>query len=113
MKFVTHNDKDISADETCLQGYVKVSYADLVKKFGEPIDGDGYKVDAEWVIKFKNGEVATIYNYKDGKNYNGESGMSKENITEWHVGGHKKLVVGLVEEVLKEKTILKSAIENA
>ena len=33
------------------------------------------------------GRVFFIYNYKDGKNYNGASGTSTEEITDWHIGG--------------------------
>jgi hypothetical protein len=73
---------------TSLQGYIRTSYADLVGCFGEPThDGDGYKVDAEWVITFADGVVATIYNWKDGPNYCGEDGTPVEFIREWHVGG--------------------------
>lgn len=79
---------------THLQGYVDTTYARLVEVFGEPhFDGDGYKVDAEWVLETPAG-VATIYNYKSGKNYNGEDGLPVTSITDWHIGGHNKDVVG-------------------
>ena len=37
---------------TFLQGYIKASYDQLVKVFGEPHDpdGDGYKTDVEWAF---------------------------------------------------------------
>jgi hypothetical protein len=100
--YKTHND-GVSTSEvngTCLQGYVDVTYAKLKSKFGKPLDGDGYKVDAEWVVKFKDGTVATIYNYKDGKNYCGKSGTPKTQITDWHIGGNSKRAVALVEAAL-------------
>lgn len=73
---------------TSLQGYIEISYKELVEKLGKPNDGDGYKVDAEWCVEFEDGTVATIYNYKDGKNYNGSSGTPKTKITDWHIGGN-------------------------
>ena len=86
---------------THLQGYVKVTYAELKRVFGkEHCDGDGYKVDAEWMLEFDNGTVATIYNYKDGKNYCGRSGLAKSKITDWHVGGISKDAVKCVERAL-------------
>lgn len=88
-------------ESSCLQGYINTSYADLVACFGEPnCDGDGYKVDAEWMIKFNNGVYATVYNYKNGKNYCGESGMAVEDITRWHVGGKSMLAVKCVEDAM-------------
>lgn len=72
---------------TSLQGYIDISYKELVDKLGKPQDGDGYKVDAEWIVEFEDGTVATIYNYKDGKNYNGSSGTPKTKIRDWHIGG--------------------------
>ena len=87
---------------TSLQGYVDVTYATLKKVFGkEHSDGDGYKVDAEWDLQFSDGVVATIYNYKDGKNYCGRSGLAKSKITEWHVGGTSKRAVANVEAMLE------------
>lgn len=82
--------KASDADGTCLQGFISVPYDMLVKVLGEPhSDGDGYKIDAEWILKFNNGTVATIYNYKDGPNYLGESGTPVEDIVDWHIGGHE------------------------
>jgi len=84
----------IKADEsllngTSLQGHAHTTYSKLVDTFGLPhSDGDGYKVDAEWVLLFSDGTVATIYNYKDGKNYEGENGLAVEDITDWHIGGN-------------------------
>ena len=80
---------------TSLMGYIEASYAKIVSIFGIPDDGDGYKVDAKWGIKLTSGHIATIYNYKDGKNYNGEEGTDVELITDWHIGGN-------VREVVKE-----------
>jgi hypothetical protein len=86
---------------SCLQGYIDVDYATLKAVFGkEHSNGDGYKVDAEWELKFSDGTYATIYNYKDGKNYCGKSGLAKSKITDWHVGGSSKRAVECVEAML-------------
>ena len=69
------NVNDFSTDNidptgTSFRGYLKVSYADLVKKLGEPTDDfDDCKSDAAWNIQWNDGMVATIYNWKNGKNY--------------------------------------------
>ena len=90
---------------TSLKGYVDVSYATLIEMFGEPLEGDGYKTDAEWVIAFKrNGGTvyATIYNYKDGRNYCGEEGLDVEDITDWHIGGTTQLAETYVHMAVEE-----------
>ena len=88
------------ASDTSLMGYVTVFYRDLVEAFGEPNSiGDGYKVDAEWILEIDD-TIVTIYNYKTGKNYNGEDGDDVEDITDWHVGGYTKTAVDLVREAL-------------
>lgn len=88
---------------TSLQGYIDADYKTLCKVFGkETNDGDGYKVDAEWLLEFSDGVVATIYNYKDGKNYNGRSGLAKSKITDWHVGGRSARAVANVEQMLEK-----------
>ena len=103
MKFKTHNDKvkvKISVNGSSLQGYIDLAYNDICKVFGKPTGSDGYKVDAEWIIKFDNDAVATIYNYKNGKNYLGEEGLAVEDIRNWHIGGFNKEAVALVKETL-------------
>ena len=94
-------DNDIKFSGSCLRGYVNASYQKLVETFGPPCsDGDGYKVDAEWLLEFEDGTIATIYNYKDGYNYCGEVGIPVEEITEWQIGGFNGDSVLRVEEAL-------------
>lgn len=78
---------------TSLQGYIYADYWLLEKLFGvvlqEEEDGD-CKTDAWWTITGEDGTVASIYNYKDGVNYQAEQGRPVEEIDEWHIGGHGK-----------------------
>lgn len=96
--------KNVETSGTCLQGRIEVPYKTLVEVFGEPGLGDGYKVDAEWDIRFDNntedGIVATIYNWKNGKNYCGDQGMDVKDITDWHVGGFSKEALKAVQSIL-------------
>lgn len=65
-----------------LRGFLPrpTSYARLVEVFGEPtFRGDLDKVQAEWVLRFADGTIATIYDYKDC--------VAPEQVTDWHVGG--------------------------
>ena len=102
MKFKTHKD-NIPFHGGSLQGYIDESYKNLVKVFGEPTGGDGYKTDAEWEILFEDETFVCIYNYKDGKNYNGKSGKRKKKIRDWHIGGSAgQKGVELVLKAIKE-----------
>jgi hypothetical protein len=98
MKFTTHNDANISTGGTHLQGYLQANYADLVKVFGQPFGGDNHKTDAEWEVCFEDGTRATIYNWKNGKNYCGEDGLEVQKIKEWNIGGFNQ---DAVDRVLK------------
>lgn len=88
MKFrVTNNYRD--SNMTGFLGEVNTTYARLVEVFGEPLSGSGDgKVNSEWVIKFADGNVATIYDWKEPStptdDYN------------WHIGGHKRFVVARI-----------------
>ena len=85
--------RDINApwESTSLVGAIDTSYKQLVKLLGKPNrEGDGYKVDAEWELEI-NGKIMTIYNYKDGKNYNGKSGIATTKLRDWHIGGNQNL----------------------
>jgi len=105
MQFHTHNETEIQTMGTSLQGVVRVAYQDLIKIFGEDTCFDNYKTDAEWEIVFGDKQVATIYNYKDGRNYLGEDGMDKEDIIDWHVGGKSKEVYYRIEEIITDKGV--------
>jgi hypothetical protein len=104
MNFKTEN---VSVGGTSLQGYLEVNYSDLCEVFGmpNPENCDNYKTDAEWNIQFSDGTIATIYNYKDGKNYCGEDGLDVEDIKEWHVGGHGTSAFQMVELAMESHFI--------
>ena len=83
------NDDTINISGTSFMGDLFASYDDIVKQLGPPMQSfDGYKTDAEWYIEFDNGIVATVYNWKNGKNYCGNAGIPVEFIKEWHIGGN-------------------------
>jgi len=102
MEFKTHNDKlYIDTDGTHLQGKVIVDYPLLKKLFGKPTPSDEDKSDAEWEVEFEDGVVATIYNYKDGKNYKGKEGIATTKLTNWHIGGKDQKAVDNVVNLIK------------
>lgn len=93
----------IETSGTCLQGHIRCDYHRLVQAFGQPSDGDGYKVDAEWNIQFVDGDqiiTTTIYNFKNGRNYNGDIAPDKKNIFDWNIGGYDKRGVLLVHQII-------------
>jgi hypothetical protein len=98
--YVTHNQENVPSNNTSLVGHIKVDYNKLVELFGYPDDGDGYKVDAEWSIMFFDGTIATIYNYKNGKNYLGKVGQRTKDMNHWNVGGHNEKALIYVESTL-------------
>ena len=87
----------VEINGTSLMGRIEADYAELVRAFGEPnSEGDTTKSDAEWAWQFEDGTVATIYNWKNGKNYCGEYGQEVENIKNWNIGGYSKHAVECV-----------------
>jgi hypothetical protein len=90
---------------TSFTGYMFISYYDLVYYFGEPHKNNTEcdEVDAEWFLKFSDGTVITIYNYKNGKNYLGDEGIDVEEIGVWNIGSkisHTKF--GIIKSVLQK-----------
>ena len=87
-------------DGTALVGTITVSYARLIRVFGEPTsEGDWIKMDACWEILTPEGP-ATIYNWKDGGNYLGDGGLAVEDIEEWHIGGFSPEVIPWIIDAL-------------
>ena len=105
--YVTHNDQHINIEGTHgLARLSNLSYARIVEMFGEPSSQyDDFKSDAEWMIQFDDGEVATIYNWKNGKNYCGPDAPPVEDIREWNVGGKNNDVVLRLHQLLMKEPI--------
>jgi len=106
MEYKTHKD-NLPFVGGSLAGYVDTTYRKLVQLFGKPMAGDGYKTDAEWEVQFEDGLRCDIYNYKDGKNYNGAKGTAKTKITDWHIGSHhdepeRSAVVQRIRDMCRE-----------
>ena len=54
------------------QGTIDATFAELKHCFGNPKGiHDDHKCDVEWNIKFADGTIACIYNWKNGLNYCG------------------------------------------
>lgn len=102
MKYITHNDHEINKEEVGLEGTITAGYGLLCNLFGQPHASDKYKSDAAWDIEFEDGTVATIYNWKNGKNYCGSDGYDTQKITSWHVGGHTKDAYIRVNSVIED-----------
>jgi hypothetical protein len=81
---------------TSLMGYVTNTYERLVAVFGEPDgpSGDG-KVQVEWDLRFADGTVVTIYDWK-------QYDVDVKDVIKWNVGGRTTQAVTLVEAELWE-----------
>jgi hypothetical protein len=73
---------------TSLQGYIRTTYRDLVKFFGEPIQHYGGKTNVEWILKSDDGQVITIYDWKVPR-----YAWSDNQIFEFNVGGKSEKVL--------------------
>ncbi len=109
IKFISLTERDEInryVSGTSYLGAIDISYAELVEVLGEGTDYfDDYKSDAEWVVLFGSGQIATIYNYKDGRNYMGDDGLDKEDIRDWHIGGKSRAVLTKMAELFPEHKV--------
>lgn len=78
------------------QGYVTTSYHHLVDLFGDPMQGDGRKIDMQWIIGTDAG-IGTIYNYTPLY----ERTASVENLTHWNVGGKNKATYRTIVKIVQ------------
>ncbi len=99
--------KTNNTNGTSFQAYIETSYGNLVHHLGNPHitaeESVDKKTDAEWGFKFPDGTIATIYNYKDGKNYLGEKGKAVEDIILWHIGGFNKKAYFKIADIIHSK----------
>jgi len=101
MKVTTLNDPQglEAVNGTSLKGYVVATRSELEKALGAPTwntpSPDG-KITTEWVLRFSDDTVATIY---DWKRYE-EGAPEMDERIEWHIGGHTNEVLLSVERCL-------------
>ena len=86
---LTHQEyKDREWQGGCLQGYVDVTYLELVEMFGEATLGESgdSKVQMEWVIEITDDEGATQqFSIYDWKTY--DLNYTKSKLQTWNIGG--------------------------
>jgi hypothetical protein len=79
-----------NANGTSLRGYIRASYAELAKLFGEADSADGCKVSSEWKFSGPSGQVVTLYDYKETSLYDSGLPTVEEfrafSAHDWHVG---------------------------
>ena len=84
---------------TSLKGYVIATRRELEGVFGAPTwatPSDDQKITTEWVIRFSDETIATIY---DWKRY--EMGAPEmDEVEVWHIGGHEHSVRDKIENAL-------------
>jgi len=88
---------NVDINGTWLQGYTVATRRELEATFGAPcFEGEGDKTTTEWAIRFDDGVVASIY---DWKRYEMGAPEMDERI-EWNIGGRDPLAVERVEDAL-------------
>ena len=86
---VTKVNRDL-INGTSYQGTIATTYDKLVQTFGEPNGGPGDKTNSEWILKFPDGTIATIYDWK--------LSQTPTDLYDWHIGGHdKKAVIAVIQ----------------
>lgn len=93
---------------TSLVGHLgPVPLSVLYEVFGEPSEGDQYKTTAEWRLRFEDGTVATIYDWKESSLYDSAAPSPEELLhddyagIDWHVGGKSVRALELVKAALE------------
>ena len=82
-----------------LVGYMRTTYDDIVKVLGEPhhVSDGSDKVTAEWDIRFVDGPLVTIYDYREYK--------TPKDSYEWHIGGISKNALVYIAELFESSGI--------
>lgn len=101
--FVNHHDAEINLDDTCLQGSIQATTAQLTKAFGLPlVDGLESRTPLEWRLQFASGEVASIYLWK-------QPIPADHDVVSFHIGGRHPEAVRLVHQAFRKSEGLRAA----
>lgn len=101
MKF----EKDANINMTSFKGYVISNFSELTAVFGQPDDGpdaDCDKVTCCWRLQFEDGEVASIYDWKERH--------TPYQRYDWHIGGHSEVVVERIQSILDEHRMQEKSV---
>jgi hypothetical protein len=101
LTYQTHNDCPIDTSGTWGWDELDdVPYDKLVALFGPPLPGDDYKVSAVWVLRWTDGAIATISDWKTAPSYCGDEGIPAPQQTFWSLGGNDACVSARVRALL-------------
>jgi hypothetical protein len=111
-EFLLRNPQSFTSDAdinmTSYKGYIVTTYQELCEVFGPPDDGpndlDADKVTCCWRLKFADGTVASIYDWKTGSTPFGEY--------DWHIGGHNIKAVNRVKTAMRSVRVDSISIEK-
>lgn len=111
-EFLLRNPQSFTSDAdinmTSYKGYIVTTYQELCEVFGPPDDGpndlDADKVTCCWRLKFADGTVASIYDWKTGSTPFGEY--------DWHIGGHNIKAVNRVKTAMRSVRVGSISIEK-
>lgn len=104
MKNIFINSKDVDVNGTHFIANIQTTYQKLVEVFGEETHGmsGDQKCECQWKLLFLDGTIATIYDWKTNKTYCKVNGVSKEDNTNWTIGGANSKSLSMVEKELKK-----------
>lgn len=111
-EFLLRNPQSFTSDAdinfTSYKGYIMTTYQELCDVFGPPDDGpndlEADKVTCCWRLKFADGTVASIYDWKTGSTPFGEY--------DWHIGGHNIKAVNRVKTAMRSVRVDSISIEK-
>lgn len=95
MNFHTHNQAVIDDHLTMLQGSIQATRAQLIKAFGEPLQGLSSRVLNDWKIQFDDGTVAAIYDWKTDP-------LPDDEPYSWRIRGKNHRAVELVHQAFRK-----------
>lgn len=100
LRFTKASNDDVSG--ASLQSILSAPFEVLRTAFGEPERKtiQGSRTDVMWSLKFEDGTVAMIYDYKTGKNCLGDKGVAAESNHDWHISGFSTKAALVVAEAL-------------